>query len=531
MTFTTMSTSPNTTLDVDVLVIGGGPAGTWAAVSAAQAGASVALADKGYCGASGVAATAGVGHWMVPPDPGARDLAMDARARAGGELTDRRWQRAVLETAWDRLPQLTGWGFPSGGTDNTDLMKFGQAPRYLRFMRQLVARSGVTILDHSPALELLVDADGAVGGAQGWRRQEHHDWQVRASATVLAAGGCTWKSKSLGGDVNTGDGLLMAVEAGAHLSGMEFSSYYGMVPLGTSMDKNGYYLFATFTDEDGNEIDGDVFGGRAPLLRAALDGPLYAVFDQAPAEHREALRAFMPNFFMVTDKLGIDPFRQRFPIDFVLEGTVRGTGGVKAVDADCWTGVPALYVAGDTANRDVLVGSASGAGAPNAAWAVSSGTWAGHAAARHAQVAPVGDRPLWPGGGIGLRPTGAATQPDGWAEVTAAVQAEALPIEKQFFRSDAGLRRSLRSLDTLWTTARAELRGDGGGQIRAREAAAMLAVARWSYRSGLARTESRGMHVRTDFIDTDPRQRHRILSGGLDDVWTAADPVATRSGR
>ena len=38
------------TLDVlaDVLVIGGGPAGAWAAVAAAEAGARVILVDEGY---------------------------------------------------------------------------------------------------------------------------------------------------------------------------------------------------------------------------------------------------------------------------------------------------------------------------------------------------------------------------------------------------------------------------------------------------------------------------------------------------
>ena len=42
-------------LDVsaDVLVIGGGPAGEWAAVAAAEADARVVLVDKGYLGTSG----------------------------------------------------------------------------------------------------------------------------------------------------------------------------------------------------------------------------------------------------------------------------------------------------------------------------------------------------------------------------------------------------------------------------------------------------------------------------------------------
>jgi alkanesulfonate monooxygenase len=61
--------APPDAFETDVLVIGGGVAGTWAAVAAAREGARVVLADKGYCGASGVAATAGPGHWWVPPIP------------------------------------------------------------------------------------------------------------------------------------------------------------------------------------------------------------------------------------------------------------------------------------------------------------------------------------------------------------------------------------------------------------------------------------------------------------------------------
>jgi len=47
--------------EADVLVIGGGPAGTWAAISAAAQGARVVLADKGFCGTSGATAPSGTG--------------------------------------------------------------------------------------------------------------------------------------------------------------------------------------------------------------------------------------------------------------------------------------------------------------------------------------------------------------------------------------------------------------------------------------------------------------------------------------
>ncbi|MFC6597845.1 hypothetical protein [Kitasatospora paranensis] len=80
-------------------------------------------------------------------------------------------------------------------------------------------------------------------------------------------------------------------------------------------------------------------------------------------------------------------------------------------------------------------------------------------------------------------------------------------------------------LDDAWRQARAGLSGAGRDLVRAREAAAMTANARWMYRSALARTESRGMARRLDFPEQDPGQHHRIVSGGLDEVWTRAEPL------
>jgi succinate dehydrogenase/fumarate reductase flavoprotein subunit len=518
-------TASSLSLNSDVLIVGGGLSATWAAVTAAEAGAKVVLVDKGYCGASGVAATAGVGHWLVPPDYAARDQAMRVRARQGGLLTDRNWQERVLDETWKRLPALGDWGYVyAKDPRNLPVMRLGHAPHYLRFMRSKVQKLGVKILDHSPALELLISSNGEVAGARGYQLRQAQSWEIRAGAVVLATGGCTWKSKSLGGDVNTGDGQLFAAEVGAELSGMEFSGFYGIVPKSTSMDKNGYYGFATFTREDGSVIEGSLFEGRAPLLRASLDGPVYAQFDRAPREHWDVMRRAMPNFFVVMDKLGQDPFTGRFPIDFVLEGTVRGTGGVRAHDFDCWSGVSGLYVAGDVASREAIVGGATGAGAPNAAWAVSSGTWAGRAAARHARARPHAEARLHGAGRVGLRP--GATSSLSFQEVLGAVQAELLPVEKNGLRSQAGLTSALAELDALWKHSTNHLHGEGRELVKAREAAAMLAMGRWAYASALCRTESRAMHVRSDFPSTDQTQQRRLLVGGLDEVWTRPDPAA-----
>src|SRR5271155_4949927 len=97
--------------EADLLVIGGGIAGTWAAVAAAREGARVILADKGYCGASGVAATAGPGHWWVPPDPALREQAIARKLATGGGLADPDWIARILDMTWRTLPTLAPYYF------------------------------------------------------------------------------------------------------------------------------------------------------------------------------------------------------------------------------------------------------------------------------------------------------------------------------------------------------------------------------------------------------------------------------------
>src|SRR3981081_1709973 len=70
----------------DVLALAGGPGGTWAARGAAEQGARVVLADKGFCGTSGATASAGTGVWYVDPDPSLREAAMANREKMGGYL-------------------------------------------------------------------------------------------------------------------------------------------------------------------------------------------------------------------------------------------------------------------------------------------------------------------------------------------------------------------------------------------------------------------------------------------------------------
>ena len=145
----------------------------------------------------------------------------------------------------------------------------------------------------------------------------------------------------------------------------------------------------------------------------------------------------------MTDRLGIDPFEERFPIDWVLEGTVRGTGGVQMRDLDGACGVEGLFLAGDVAARDRIVGAATGAGGPNLAWAVATGTWSGRAAAARASSQSGRRKWLRATGGAGVRPRSGQGQPHDPRELVRAVQEQVLPIDKTAFRSHETLGRSL----------------------------------------------------------------------------------------
>jgi succinate dehydrogenase/fumarate reductase flavoprotein subunit len=522
---TTERTAP-LELDTEVLVLGGGPAGAWAAVSAAELGRRVVLVDKGYFGTSGATAPSNTGTWCLPPGE-ARRTAVERRAARTFGLSDQRQTLRVLDTAHETLRQLGAAGYPFPHDERGELYIANlRGPDYMRFMRRRALTLGVTVLDHHPALELIGDSDG-VGGAAGWDRQNGRAWQVRAGAVVIGTGGCAFGERMLGATGLTGDGYLMAAEAGASLSGMEFSNQYGVAPAHSSLNKGLIYRWASFFDADGHGIDTGADRHLA-VAQALLKGPVLASLDKAEPQIQDWLRRGQPNCFLPFDRMGLDPFTQRFEVTLRSEGTVRGVGGIRLADENGWTGVPGLFAAGDAASREDLTGAISGGGGPNASWAIASGRWAGRAAARFTEGAGRRQgRRLRPFGTIGLRPTANAIEvADGAAlsaDLAGAVREEMLPIDRAFFRASTTLERSLHRLDALWRDARSALAAEGHVALRAREAGALLATARWALTSALARPESRGMHRRTDHPELDPALTLRLGVSGLDQVNVAPE--------
>jgi succinate dehydrogenase/fumarate reductase flavoprotein subunit len=516
-------------LRADVLVIGGGMAGAWAAASAARDGARTILVDKGYCGASGVTAAAGPGHWFLPPE--ARGEAIAQRVKAGLGLGEADWMERILAETWQRLPTLAShykFGVDQNGRTNFRAVR---GPEYMRALRALIADLGVTVLDHSPALELLADADGAIGGAAGVQRQNgNRPWRVRAGAVILAAGGTSFLSHLLGSRTNTGDGYLMAAEAGAELSDMEFTAAYTVAPLHSTMTRAMSYAFATYYDEAGHEIEAPFFGPdyNQRIGGALLKGRVFCSLHRLPQDVRDRLPTISPNVLMSFRRLGIDPFHDRFEITLHNDGTIRGLGGVRVLDVSGRTGIPGLFAVGDTASREKVAGAISGGGNINSAWALTSGSLAGHAAAARARaVAGWGWPPLFGLGEAGLRPRKQAAKFD-IASARAAVRGEMHPYDKNIFRRGDRLAASFDRIDEAWRELR-DHAAPGERKLALRETAALLATARWSLAAAQARAESRGLHRRVDAPQTDPAQARRLLVGGFDSVKVRQEAAPIQS--
>ncbi|MEU4345070.1 hypothetical protein AB0H00_28095 [Nocardia sp. NPDC023852] len=75
-----------------------------------------------------------------------------------------------------------------------------------------------------------------------------------------------------------------------------------------------------------------------------------------------------------------------------------------------------------------------------------------------------------------------------------------------------------------------DLGGSGVDRLHVRQAAALLAVARYTEYSALMRTESRGVHRCTDHPGAAENWRVRLTCGGIRSVWVRPDIAGRASG-
>jgi len=234
--------------EYDVVVIGAGGAGLRAAVEASAQGVRTALVCKSLLGkAHTVMAEGGIAAAMgnVYPEDNWRVHFRDTMR--GGKLLNN-WRMAQLhaQEAPDRVLELEEWGAlfdrtkeglilqrDFGGHRYARLAHVGDRTglEMIRTLQQHAVHKGIDVYMECNLQRLLTDG-GRVSGAFGYWRESGKFILFKCKAVVLATGGGgkAWKVTSNSWEYS-GDGVTMALDAGADLMDMEFMQFHptGMV--------------------------------------------------------------------------------------------------------------------------------------------------------------------------------------------------------------------------------------------------------------------------------------------------------------
>ena len=241
--------SESRTLVADVLVVGAGGAGMYAAVAAARAGASVLLLDKSLVGRGGatIMAQMTVSAAIGSEEPDDWTLHYADTLKAGRDLCNEELALALCRDAPERIMETDAWGI--GWARENGRIKQVQAPGHSRkrcvyvdilntgpatartLQAAVVRQPGIRRISNIAVTDLVV-RDGRCLGAVGIDLAHGQAVRFHAAATVLAAGGLTRLYARNSASTNmTGDAYALGLRAGAELVDMEFVQFFPIAHL------------------------------------------------------------------------------------------------------------------------------------------------------------------------------------------------------------------------------------------------------------------------------------------------------------
>ncbi len=538
---------------LDLLVLGSGVAGLSAAVRAADAHSMrVGLLTKGELHQSTTRWAQGGVAAVLGDDPDSTDLHLADTLRAGAGLCDVDAVRVLVDEGPGRVNELIALGAifdrdergqlelaREGGHSLARVVHAGGAATGVEVERALVEavrRTAAALHENAFACDLLIE-DGACRGvvalaADGTRRV------VRADHVLIATGGAGQLFSVTTNPIEaTGDGVAMALRAGAAVADIEFVQFH---PTALHHPRMPRPLLSEALRGHGallRDVNGERFVDELlprdevsrAMTRRMLDmGVDHCLLDATGLDHFDER---FPTIASALAEVGLDPTSEWLPI---APAAHYLCGGI-VTDLDGAASVPHLWAAGEVsctgvhganrlASNSLLEGMVFGfrvveaidlgkteAEASGAMRAVLGGVEAVPDPQASRSSALRGRRPegweptRWPERGGVASPDGAAGDP-----------ATLLAVREELQRAMTTGAGVLRSAASLAATAEVV------GRVQDRVATADASPAAWEVRNlvdlarGLlhaasAREESRGAHTRSDHPELDEQLRLRLV--------------------
>jgi fumarate reductase flavoprotein subunit len=528
-------------LQTDILILGSGGAGLFAALHAQQSAPElhVTVAVKGLLGKCGCTRMVQGGYNVALAAGDSVERHFMDTIEGSKWLADQELAWTLVSTAVERIHELENelGCFFDRNPDGTIHQKAFAGQTFdrtvhkgdltgieiiNRLAEQVWAR-GIHRLEEHRAIELVKSADGgALAGVLMIDMRSGEYVFVQARAVLLATGGgpTMYKYHTPSGD-KTCDGMAMALRAGLPLRDMEMVQFHptGLLA-GTGTRMTGTVLEEGLRGAGGHLLNGERerFMARydARAERATLDIVSRSIY----AEMREGRTSPNGGVYIAMSHLGEDNVKRQFKgmvercadCGFDLAGglvevvpTAHYMMGGVVFKADCSTPLEGLFAAGEdtggvhganrlggngVANSTVFGGIA---GDRMAAWLPQHGRWREPDAGAIAASIAAHDAPF--------------ARPPGDLEAIREALYDCMWQDVGILRTAAGLERALATLDSLDARLAATGVADADRTFNLTwndwiNLKNLVAVSRVIARSALAREDSRGAHFREDFPAT-----------------------------